>query len=232
MLPTKKQARFTGLLYFLILIIAPIGLIFIPRTLIVRGDATATANRILENESLFRIGIAIEVIVAVIFLLLVLALYHLLKGVNEGHAGLMVALALIAVPISLLIVTNKMVALVLYSGADFLSVLDKSQLESLAYLFLRLHNSGILIAEVFWGLWLFPFGMLVIRSGFIPRILGVLLMIAGFGYLVSAFTSILLPQYAGLVGQVTMILNIGEVPIIFWLLIWGVRIRASEAPST
>jgi len=92
-----------------------------------------------------------------------------------------------------------------------------------------LHGQGLVVASIFWGLWLFPFGMLVMRSGFIPRILGVLLMIAGFGYLTSSFTSLLLPQYAKFVGQFAMVLYFGELPIIFWLLIWGAKVQPSGA---
>ena len=118
---------------------------------------------------------------------------------------------------------NEIAALILVSGADFLSAFEKGQLDALAYLFLRLHGQGFVVAEIFWGLWLFPFGVLVIRSGFIPRFLGVLLFIAGSGYLASSFASLLLPSYRHLVDQFAMVLTAGELPIIFWLLIWGAK---------
>jgi len=226
---TKKQARVAGLLYLVLAIPAPIGLMYVPSKLIVSGDATATADRIRASESLLRIGIASELFPQIIFIFLVLALYRLFKAVNETLAQQMVILgALVSVPIVFLNVLNEIAALILVSGADFLSVFDKNHLDALAYLFLRLHKQGIIVVSIFWGLWLFPFGMLVIRSGFIPRILGVLLMIAGFGYLVSSFTSLLLPQYEKLVGQFTMVLNFGELPIIFWLLIKGVNAEQLE----
>src|SRR5574341_706912 len=101
----------------------------------------------------------------------------------------------------------------------------------LALLFLRLHSQGIVVASIFWGLWLFPFALLVIRSGFIPRVLGVLMMIAGSAYLASAFTTLLLPQYGSLVGQLALVLETGELPIIFWFLLWGTRLRPSGAPA-
>jgi hypothetical protein len=230
---TKKQARVAGLLYLLASIPAPIGLVYVPSKLIVSGDATATAHRIRAFESLLRIGIASELFTQIIFIFVVLALYRLFKAVNETLARQMVILgALVSVPIVFLNVLNEIAALVLVSGADFLSVFDKRHLDALAYLFLRLHGQGIEVVAIFWGLWLFPFGMLVMRSGFIPRILGVLLMIAGFGYLVSSFTSLLLPQYAKLVGQFAMVLELGELPIIFWLLIWGARVPRSGAPAS
>jgi hypothetical protein len=109
------------------------------------------------------------------------------------------------------------------SGAGFLSVFEKAQLDALAYLFLRLHTQGITVASVFWGLWLFPFGLLVIRSGFIPRIFGVLLIVAGVAYLASAFATIVVPRYAPVVSQVALPLEVAEVPIVLWLAIWGAR---------
>jgi hypothetical protein len=140
--------------------------------------------------------------------------------------------ALVSVPIVFLNVLNEIAALILVSGANFLSVFDKRQLDALAYLFLRLHSQGIDVVAIFWGLWLFPFGMLVMRSGFIPRVLGVLLIIAGFGNLAGSFASLLLPQHAQLVGQFAMVLAFGELPIIFWLLIWGARLPPSGAPAS
>jgi len=220
---TKKQARVAGLLYLLASIIGFFCLAYVPGKLIVSGDATATANHIRASETLLRFGIASELIAFIIFIFVVLALYRLFKAVSEKHAVAMAILLLVSIPISLLNVLNEIAALILVSGADFLSAFEKGQLDALAYLFLRLHGQGFVVAEVFWGLWLFPFGVLVIRSGFIPRLLGVLLFIAGLGYLASSFTSLLLPQYARLVDQFAMVLTAGELPIIFWLLIWGAK---------
>ncbi len=220
---TKKQARLAGLLYLLASIIGCFGLIYVPGKLIVTGDATATATHIRASETLFRFGIASELIGFIMFIFVVLALYRLFKGVNERRALAMAILLLVSIPISLLNVLNDIAALVLVSGADFLSVVDKGQLDALAYLFVRLHGQGFVLAQIFWGLWLFPFGILVIRSGFIPRFLGYLLFIAGSGYLASSFTSLILPAYRQLVDQFTMVLTAGELPIIFWLLIWGAK---------
>jgi hypothetical protein len=227
-----KAARVAGVLYLLIAITAPIGLMYVPGKLIVPGNATASANNIRASEWLLRIGMGSELFHQIVGIFLVLALYRLFKAVNERHALQMVILSLIPVPIVLLNVLNEIAALVLVSGADFLSVFDMRQLDAMAMLFLRLHSQGIIVASIFWGLWLFPFAMLVIRSGFIPRVLGVLMMIAGSGYLASAFTSLLLPQYGKLVGQIALVLETGELPIIFWLVIWGTRLRPSDAPAS
>jgi uncharacterized membrane protein len=134
----------------------------------VPGDATATADHVRASETLLRLGIASELIGFIIFIFVVLALYPSFKAVNEKHALAMAILLLVSIPISLLNVLNEIAALVLVSGADFLSAFEKGQLDAPAYLFLRLHGQGFAVAQIFWGLWLFPFGILVIRSGFIP----------------------------------------------------------------
>lgn len=229
---TQHQARAAGFLYLLLALTAPIGLLYVPGKLIVSGNATATADSIRSSEWLLRIGIASELIHQIIAVFLVLALYRLFRAVNEAHAKQMVILgALVSVPIVFVNVLNEIAALVLVSGADFLSVFGKPQLDALTYLFLRLHDQGITVASVFWGLWLLPFGMLVIRSGFIPRVFGVLLMIAGVTYVASAFATLILPQYAQLVSQVALPLELAELPIVFWFLIWGAKTRPTYAPA-
>jgi hypothetical protein len=232
-----KALRTAAVFYLLMIISAPIGLLYVPSTLIVPGDATATADHIRASEWLFRIGMGSELFHQVIAIFLVLALYRLFKPVNEQHAKLMVILgALVSVPIMFINVLNEIAALILVNGADFLSVFSKSQLDALALLFLRLHEQGIEIVGIFWGLWLFPFGILVVRSGFIPRLLGVLLFIAGTGLLASSFTFLLLPQYGPLVGQIATVLDlVGEFPTIIWFFIralWPSRITEPDRISS
>jgi hypothetical protein len=212
-----------------IAIIAPIGLMYVPGQLIVPGDAAATAGRLRASEWLLRLSIASELSHQIIGIFLALALYRLFKTVNEYLATLVVILGLLlSLPIVFVNVLNEIAALILVGGATFLSVFDQPQRDALAYLFIRLHGQGIQIAAIFWGLWLFPFGMLVIRSRFIPRTFGVLLMVAGCAYLASCVTSLLLPQFANPVGQAAGLLEAAEVPIIFWLAIWGAK--AQPAP--
>ena len=229
---TQKQARAAGRLYLLLALTAPVGLMYVPGKLIVAGNATATADNLRASEWLLRLGIASELIHQVIVIFLVLALYRLFKPVDEALARQVVVLgALVSVPIVFVNVLNDVAALILVSGADFLSVFDKPQLDALAYLFLRLHGQGIVVASIFWGLWLFPFGMLVIRSRFIPRVFGVLQLIAGVGYVASSFITLVLPRYAELAQKIAMPLVFGELPIIFWLLIRGARTRPTDAPA-
>jgi hypothetical protein len=224
---TKRMARRAGLLYVLACIPAPFALIYVPRTLVVAGDPTATAERVRSSEVLLRMGIAGELINSIVVIFAVLAFYRLFKTVSETHALAMAALYLVSIPISLLNVLNEIAALVFARGSGFLSVFDQRQLDALAYLFLHLHSQGFVVAGLFWGLWLFPFGMLVIRSRFIPRALGVCQMIAGVGYVANSSTSLLLPQYAPLVSQVAIVLFFGEFPIVVWLLIWGAKTQPS-----
>jgi hypothetical protein len=227
----KKQARLAGLLYLLASIPAPFGLIYVPSKLIVSGDATATVNHVRGSETLLRFGIASELAGFIMFIFVVLALYRLFKGVNEKHALAMAILLLVSIPISLLNVLNDIAALILLSGADFLSVFETRQLDALAYVFVRLHGKGLVVAQIFWGLWLFPFGILVIRSGFIPRVLGYLLFIAGFGNVASSFTSLLPLPYPPVVDRFASVLTAAELPIIFWLLIWGAKPQPLDHPN-
>jgi hypothetical protein len=220
---TKKAARVAGLLYLVACIPAPFSLIYVPNTLIVPGNATATANKILASETMFRLGMAGEVITAIAFIFAVLALYRLFQGVNKRHASLMVTLFAISIPISCLNVLNEIAALILLRGADFLSVFTRPQLDALAMVFLRLHSYGFVVAAIFWGLWLFPFGVLVYRSGFLPRILGVWLIINCFAYVIPSFTALLLPQYRDVVTRIALPFLLGEAAIVLWLLIKGTR---------
>jgi Domain of unknown function (DUF4386) len=228
----KKTARLAGLLYVLSSLTAPFALIYVPNKLTVLGDAAATADRIRASETMLRWGIGAELLGTIVFIFMVLVLYRLFKPVSAKNALAMLVLILLSVPISFLNVLNELAALNLArGGANFLSVIDARQRDALAYLFMRLHGRGFVLAEVFWGLWLFPFGACVIRSGFIPRFLGTLLMVAGAGYVADSFAELVLPQYADAVGRVTMITNFGELPIIFWLLIWGAKPQRLAAPA-
>jgi hypothetical protein len=228
---TKSQARRAGLLYFLAAVPAPIGLVYVPNKLIALNDPTATANNIRVSESLLRLGIGCELWQATMFIFAVLALYRLFKPVNEAYARAMMIFILISIPIYLLSVVNEIAALMVVSGANFLSVFDPGQLNALSYIFMRLHSRTILVAEIVGSPWFFAFGILVIRSRFIPRILGYFLFVAAFGYLPRGVTYLLLPAYGPVVDRFTTILPAFELPIILWLLIWGAKDQRDPAPS-
>lgn len=220
----KRQARKAGLLYLLIAATAWIGLLYVPNVLYVTGDAGATADRIRASEWLLRTGIASELFHQVVQIFLALALYDLFERVDKAFARQLVILgALVSVPIVILNVLNEIAALTLTGSASFLAALPRAQLDALAYLFLRLHSRGITIAAIFWGLWLLPFGLLVIRSGFIPRTLGVLLIVAGCGYIADSTATLVLPQYAPAISSIAGGLELGELPIVVWLAVWGAK---------
>jgi hypothetical protein len=230
--PTDKAARIAGVVYLSLVVTAPFSLIYVPRTLIVRGDAAATAINILSHEMLFRTGIVAGLLAAVTFTFVALALYRLLSGVNKAYASVMVILALVSVAVSFANELNNVAALTLIRGGDFLSVFNRPQRDALAMLFLRLHGQGNVVNEIFWGLWLFPFGVLVIKSDLLPRILGVWLIINGFAYLAISFTGLLVPQYNDIVSKITFPLLFGEMAIMLWLLIKGARVQPSFAAAS
>lgn len=230
--PTVKAARVAGAVYLSMIFTAPFSLIYIPSTLIVRGDATATANKILAHEMLFRLAIVAEMVGAVIFVLLVMALHRLLSGVDQWQARLMVGLVLVSAAVTLMNLVNNIAALTLFRGADFLAVFEKPQRDALAMLFLRLHAQGNFVNELFWGLWLLPFGVLVMRSRFIPRILGIWLIVNGVAYVAISFIALLLPQYASLAFNAAMPALFGEMAILLWLLIKGAKVQPLAAPAT
>jgi hypothetical protein len=227
MIVTKNPGRSTGLLYLLVSIPGVFALIYVPSKVIVPGNATATINNIAASETLFRLGIAAELIGQALFIFVALALYDLLKGVNQRRAMLMVTLIAISIPIAFLNELYAIAALVLMHGADFLSIFDKPQRDALAMLFIKLHGHGFDVAAVFWGLWLFPLGLLVYRSGFLPRILGVLLIAHCFTYLANSLTSFVLPQYEDLVSRWMMPFGFGELLFLLWLLIMGANPKPS-----
>jgi uncharacterized protein DUF4386 len=228
----QKTAKTAGVLYLLLMITASLSLMYFQAAFTVPGDAAATANKIRASELLFRIGIVIDLVSGIIFIFLVLPLYRLLKEVNKNHGLLMVILAMVSASISFINILNKIAALILLSGDDFLSVFAQHQLEAMAMVFLQLHGHGIFVGMIFWGLWLLPFGVLVFRSGFLPRVLGVLLIINCFAYLVNSVTSLLLPHYGPVVFKLMVLPETGQLWIMLWLLIKGVRVQPPGKPAS
>jgi hypothetical protein len=213
------------MLYLLLTITGYFSLMYL-HAAVVPGNATATAQNIIAAELTYRLGILSGLASNIIFLFLVLSLYDLLKDVDRKQARLMVMLVSVGVTIGIVNLLNQMAPLILLSGADWLSVFTKPQLDSLALGFLRLRNNGIYLAMAFWGLWLFPFGILVIKSRFFPKLLGVLLIVGCFAYLTVSFTSIVLPAYHRVVSQVTMPFYLaGELSMMVWLLVKGAKVQ-------
>ena len=229
--PTVKAARLAGFIYLSMIFVAPFCMLYIPNKLIVRGNAAATADNILAHETMFRMSIFGDLIGQVIFICLGVAFYRLLRDVNKTWAMLMLSFVLVSSAVCFLNALNDVAALLLFRGGDFLVVFDKSQRDALAMFFLRLYNYGQFIAETFWGLWLFPLGLLIYRSGFIPRFIGVWLMINCLGWLMLSFAALFfLTNYNALFGYLQPVL-FGEMALMLWLLVKGARVPAL-APAT
>ena len=169
-------------------------------------------------------GILTDFVTLVLFIFLIVSLYSLFESVDKWQAMLMLLLVAIGVTLGIANLFNKIAPMVLLSGSGYLTVFAKPQLDALAQGFLRLNSSGNTLDTAFWGLWLFPFGILVIKSDWFPKILGILLLIAGFGYVVTSITSIVWPAYEQMVTKAMMPLGFGEFPIILWLLIKGAKV--------
>jgi len=229
--PLKKAARIAGAIYLSMVLVAPFSMLYVPGKLIVRGNAAATADNILAHETMFRLSIFGDLIGHVIFICLAIALYRLLSGVNKTWAGLMVAFVLVSAAVGFLNTLNNIAALTLFRGADFLAVFDKPQRDALGYLFIRLHNQAEFMNEIFWGLWLLPFGLLVYRSGFLPRFLGVWLMLACFGWLVVSLIALLFPPYYDAAFRIAQPVMFAELAIMLWILIKGAKVP-SLTPAT
>lgn len=229
---TKNSGRLAGLLYVLTSIVGFFAMGYVPGKLIVYTNATTTAGNIATHQTLFRLGIAGSVLGQAAFIFVALALYDLLKGVNRRHASLMVILILVSIPIAFVNELNSIAALFLVRGPDFLSTLDKPVRDALAMLFLKLHGQGLVVAEIFWGLWLLPLALLVYRSRFLPRFLGVWLGLAGLAWVLLSLISVLVPQYQNTVDKFSQPAIIGEIVFMFWLLVMGAKPRAPDAAQS
>jgi hypothetical protein len=219
----KKTAKFAGLLYFILIITGVFSIMYVSSQIIVQGDAIATVKNILAKEFLFRTGIINDLISNTVFVLLVLVLYKMFKQVNEYQAKIMVALVLVQIPVVFITEALNITSLMILKG-EILQTFALNQRQDLAMLFLKINDYGILTLEMFWGLWLLPFGLLVYKSRFIPRIFGILLFIAGLAYMNNSLVSLLFPDYSAIFNRSTLLLvAIGEISITLWLLIKGIK---------
>jgi hypothetical protein len=231
MASNKKTARIAGLIYLILVLLGIFNLIYVPSKLIFWDDAAATVNSIKDSEFLFKLGMVAGLFSYVTFLILPLALYKLLSQVDKTQAVLMVVLAIISVPISFVSIGYKFDVLTLLSGEEYLMVLEPAQLQMQVMLALESYNHGISISGIFWGLWLFPFGYLVYKSGFLPKVLGVFLVLGCFGQLINFLGFTLIPDYSemGIADYVGIPSSIGEIGICLWLLIMGAKENPVDA---
>lgn len=217
----NRTARLAGALYLLMAPFAAFSL-SVRFSAFVHADAEQTVANIAAAESQVLFAIVTWLVAQTLSIFLVLALYKVLRPVDKSRALLMVVLALIGVPIIVLNELNQFAVLFLMSGADYLQSLDPAQLQAQVMFFLHMHEHGIQIGHIFWGLWLLPFGYLVLRSGFLPSVLGVLLIVAGIGYLIDLAIYLALPELNLTVTQYTFV---GELLLPLWLLAKGVNVE-------
>lgn len=223
----KNTARLVGLVYLIWIIIGLYGMFYVPSQIKMRGDAVATGQNILSHEFLFRTSIINDLISHAIWVFMVLILYRMFKQVSERQAKLLVALVIVQIPVAFIMEAFNITSLMIFKG-EILKTFELAQRQDLGMLFLKINDYGVLTLEMFWGLWLFPLAILIYRSRFLPRFLGVWLAITGIFYLVLSFTGIMLPQYKDMILNSVFALPamLGEVAFALWLLIKGAKVQA------
>jgi hypothetical protein len=230
---TKNTARLAGLLWFVSAVTGGLGLSYLRSSVIVVGDAAATAANIVASESLFRAAIVSTLFSQIFLFFLGLTLFHLFKEVNKALATVCLTSVMMTVAIAVVNALNLFGALLVLSQADYLKVFNPEQLNAMAMIFLRLANSGQGLLEIFWTPYYFSFGLLIIRSRFLPKILGILLMIMSVGFAINILTKFLIPQfYPAIFTQLAMGLGaLGGIPTILWLLIKGAKAQPLDTQA-
>ncbi|MEX0316030.1 MAG: DUF4386 domain-containing protein [Allomuricauda sp.] len=223
----NKTARLAGFFYFLIAITGIFSLMYVPSLLIVWDNPAETIANIKSSESLFRMEILSELLCYLFFIPLPLILYHLFKNINKNQTVLMAILAIVSVPISFIAVVHKLDVLSLIQGAEYLNTYNSEQIEAQVMLAFKSYYNGILAVQVFWSLWLFPFGYLVFKSGFLPKILGIFLMVGSVGYFMDFIGRVICSDYGSLwiSDYITIPASIGELGTCLWLLIMGINLK-------
>ncbi len=220
----KKTARLAGFLYLLVIIFGMFAELYVRVKLIVPDNSAETVQNIKTNMELFRLGFISDLMMQATFFFLPLVLYQLFKKVNKVQALLMVLCVVAGVAIMCLNMLHQYAAILILEKGNFAATFKTEQLNELVLLFLNLQKYGYRIAQIFFGTWLFPLGYLVYKSGFMPKIIGILLIIACFSFLIDFFLFFLLPGYSAfLSSMVTLPTTIGEFAMCLWLLIKGVR---------
>lgn len=218
----NKTARLAGMLYFVWILTGLYAMFYIPSQINIKGDAATAAQNILSNEFLFRTGIINDLISSTIWVFMVLVLYRLFKSVNERHAKILFGLVIVQIPTVFFMEAFNITSLMIFKG-EILKTFEVSQRLDLAMLFLKINDYVASTLVLFWGLWLFPLAILVYKSTFLPRFIGVWLFINGFAFVVLSFTGLLLPQYKDMVIKIIFPAMLGEVAFALWLLIKGVK---------
>jgi len=229
--PLKKTARIAGL-WYLGFTLGPFYLIYVPSQTVVRNDAAATAARVLAHETLFRWGMLAETLGAVIFIGLGLALYRLFAGVDRHIARQLVALVLVSSALGLMTVVFSAAALLVFRGGDPFAAFDVPTREAVGMLLVRMRGQAYGVNQMFWGLWLLPFGWLVVCSRFLPRWLGYWLLLDGSAWIVLSVTWFLAPSHADALFRYFQPIFMAEIAAMLWLLIIGAKEQPLGAAAT
>lgn len=227
----KRTARRAGVLYLAMSILAIIGYFVLGPRFVVSGDAAATARAILEHEQLYRLSILIDLVAMVLFILVVLELYRLFEEVDRSQARLMVALVGTGIAATFAGFAFNAAPLVLLGGGDALAAVGRPQLEALAYASVKVGDRLGDVLTAIWGLWLFPFAVLTIKSRFLPKFLGVLLILSGVAYVVTSAVAIVFPTSLSTVTKFAMPLYFGEFIVVLWLAFIGTKLGSAGSGS-
>jgi hypothetical protein len=228
----QKTARIAGILYLIITVAAIFAHFYIPSNIIIPGDADATANNIIASETLFRVGgVGSELIVLLSEVVLSIVLYVLLKPVNKTLSMLATVSRLVMTTIHGLNLLNYFFAILLLSGVGYLGAFNTEQLHGLVMLFLEAHSIGFTIGIAFLTLHVFVLGYLILKSGYFPKVLGILFIAAGVGYLVDSFALLLFSGYETTPTVIAIIISVSEIAFPLWLLIKGVNKEGWEKRS-
>lgn len=220
----QKTARWAGGLYLTIVFMGLFNLMYVPSQLVVPGNAGETVERILAKETLYRIDMAVAVISVFTFLFLALVLYRLFKPVDQSLAAVMAILVLVQIPGSFVGGLLQLAALSLAHGSGFLSAVPQMEREALALLCIQINQEGAILASFAWGLWLFPLGMLVIRSNYMPKFIGFWLLVNGATYVALFFIGTLWRSFYNTASNYAVPLLLAEVAFALWLLIKGIKL--------
>jgi hypothetical protein len=227
----KRTARIAGL-WYLGFTLGPFYLLYVPSQTVVQNDAAATAARVLSHETLFRWGMLAETLGVAIFIGLSLALYRLFEEVDRHRARQLVALVLVSSALSLATLVCSAAALLVFRGGDAFAAFDDHTRQAIGMLLVSMHGQGAGINQMFWGLWLLPFGGLVVRSGFMPRWLGYWLLLDGVAWAVVGIAWFLAPPFSAALFRYLQPVFMAELAAVLWLLIMGAKERPLIAPAT
>ena len=232
----QKYAKIAGGLYLVIAVLAGFVHFYVPDKLIVSGDAGTTASNIMASQGLFRISMGAELVILLSEIVLTILLYLLLKPVNKTLSLVAAVSRLAMTTIHGVNLLNHFIVLLLLGGAGYLTVFQPNQLQALVTLFLDSYSYGYTIGIVFFTLHTFTLAYLIFKSGYFPKILGVLFMVAAFGYLIDGFSHVLIANYKTGPVYLALPIAIAEIAFPLWLLIKGVSVdqwkkRALETAS-